>query len=162
MGPDASSLQVTSRSNWCYYAQETKVDDEPRDYYGPLCWQVFEADLDDFEKLMWYDVMMEFECRATSTWSSCEEREEMACTHRHWGPKGKLSQLYHTLGPKTNMCDTYMCNKEQMCSTWDHYPENAVAQKDEEGGWCIVKRKNEHGDDHQTANKRRSSRRWCF
>ena len=54
----------------------------------------------------------------------------MACT-RHWRPKSKVSQL-DFLGLKTNVCDTYMCHKAQMCSASDHHPENAVSQKDEE------------------------------
>ena len=43
--------------------------------------------------MMWWDVMMEFDCKVTSTWSSCEERKEMAYNPKQWGPKGNISQL---------------------------------------------------------------------
>ena len=104
--------------------------------------------------MMWLDVMMEFDCKVASTWSSCEEREEMAYTPKQWGPKVELWQLNFFLGPKTNMCDRCICK----CSTWDNYLVCAVAQNEEEG-WCKVKKiRNGQGGDHQTTNKRRSSR----
>ena len=67
--------------------------DKLGDSYGPHCWQRFEADRGGLEKMMWWDVMMEFDCKVTSTWPSCEERKEMAYTPKQWGPKGKISQL---------------------------------------------------------------------
>ena len=33
------------------------------------------------KNILWWDAMMEFDCKVTSTWSSCEERKEMAHTH---------------------------------------------------------------------------------
>ena len=54
----------------------------------------------------------------------------MAYTHGQWSPKGKLSQLDSILGPKANMCETYICNREIVCSTWDHHPVYAVAHKE--------------------------------
>ena len=60
--------------------------------------------------------MTEFHYKAMSAWSSCAERKEMAHTHEQWRPKGKLSQLDYILGPKSNMCDSYICNREN-CAT---------------------------------------------
>ena len=37
--------------------------------YGPLCWQGYDKDPGSFKKLMWYGMMKEFNCKATSKWS---------------------------------------------------------------------------------------------
>ena len=37
--------------------------------YGPLCWQGYDKDPGGFRKLMWYGVVQEFNCKATSTCS---------------------------------------------------------------------------------------------
>ena len=44
--------------------------EELNEVYGPLCWQGFEND-GGFKKLMWYGIMKEFNCKATSTWCKC-------------------------------------------------------------------------------------------
>ena len=54
--------------------------------------QVFEADPGGLERKIWYNVMMEFDCNLTFTWSSCEERKEMAHTH-----DGARRAKYHSL-----------------------------------------------------------------
>ena len=68
----------------------------------------------------------------------CREERDGLYSHA-MGPKGKRLQLDCILGPKTNKCDTYICNQEKMCSTWDHYGVHVVAQDDEEES-CTVKK----------------------
>ena len=35
--------------------------------YGPLCWQGCDKDPGSFKKLMWYEIMEQFNCKASST-----------------------------------------------------------------------------------------------
>ena len=75
--------------------------------------------------------MTAFHCKAMSIWSSCEERKEMAHPHRQWRLEGKLSQLDW----KTNMFDTYICNREN-CATpgitiW--YTQSSKKKKKKDG-----------------------------
>ena len=65
----------------------------------------------------------------------------MAHTHQQWRPRGEVSQLDYILGPKANLCDTHIWNKEKVCSTWDHYPVCAIIHKQEEDGWSTVKKR---------------------
>ena len=37
--------------------------------YGSMCWQGYDKDPGGFKKLMWYEIMKEFNCKASSTWS---------------------------------------------------------------------------------------------
>ena len=39
--------------------------------YVPLCWQRYDLDPGGFKKLMWYGILKEFNCNATSAWSKC-------------------------------------------------------------------------------------------
>ena len=48
-------------------------DEELFDMDGPQCWQRCDADLEDFLKLMWYEIMEESNCKAVSNWSSCDD-----------------------------------------------------------------------------------------
>ena len=52
----------------------TNEDDveELNEMYGPLCWQICDNDQRRFQKLMWYEIMKEFNCKLTSTWSNCD------------------------------------------------------------------------------------------
>ena len=51
--------------------------------YGPLCWQGYDKDPGGFKKLMWYEIVKEFNCKAFSTWSVCGRETEEAFTHKH-------------------------------------------------------------------------------
>ena len=57
--------------------------------YGPLYWQGCDNDHGGFKKLMWYGIMKEFNCKASSTWSKGVRERETAFTHRQLGEKGK-------------------------------------------------------------------------
>ena len=108
-------------------------DEELGGMYGPQCWQGYGADPGGFKKMMWYSVMKEFDCRPISTWSSCDDRNEMAFTHRQSGENGRTSKLDYRLGSRTDSSATYVHNGVKICSTWDHYPVCAVMRdrKDE-------------------------------
>ena len=51
-------------------------------------------DQGEFKKLMWYGIVKEFNCKVTSTWSSCG-REKDPFTHRRFGKgrEGRTAQL---------------------------------------------------------------------
>ena len=48
---------------------DEKDIEELNERYGLLCWQGYDKDPGSFMKLMWYGIMKEFNCKATSTWS---------------------------------------------------------------------------------------------
>ena len=100
---------------------------------GPQCWQGYGADPGGFKKMMWNSVMKEFDCRPISTWSNCDDQNEMAFTHRQLGENGRTSKLDYILGSRTDSSVTYVHNGVKICSTWDHYPVCVVMRdrKDE-------------------------------
>ena len=54
---------------------------------GTLCWQGNDKDPGGVKKVMWYEIMKEFNCQASSTWSVYGREEENAFTYRHLGPE---------------------------------------------------------------------------
>ena len=62
-------------------------DEEIYDMYGPKCWPGCDTDPGGLQKLMWYQIMEEFDRKAVSTWCSCDDEREKAFTHKAWGPK---------------------------------------------------------------------------
>ena len=82
-------------------------DEELCGMYGPHCWQKYGTDTGSISKLMWYSTMKEFHCKAISTWLSCDERTEMAFTHKQWGKNGRTLQLDCKLGSKADSSVTY-------------------------------------------------------
>ena len=103
--------------------------------YGPDCWQEYGTDSGGFKKMMWYHIMKEDHCKAISTWLSCDERKEMAFTHKQWGKNGRTSRLDSLLG-STQVLHVFTI---KLSSTWDHFPVYAVILKGEEGR-CYVKK----------------------
>ena len=83
----------------CTYDEHVE---ELREMYGPLRWQGCDDDQGGFKKLMWYEIMKEFNSKATSTWSDCDDDRCMAFTHRQFEEdgNGRTSQLGCILGPK--------------------------------------------------------------
>ena len=103
-------------------------DQEFREVCGPQRWLGGEADPGGFGKLTWCNIMMEFNCQPVSTWSSCDDRRERACTHKMWKSWKDATAGLHP-GPKTDLCTTYIHNKVNLCSTWDHLPVCATMQR---------------------------------
>ena len=54
---------------------------------GLLCWQGYDKDPGGFKKLVWYGIMKEFNCKATSTCSKWRRAKETAFTHKHFKSK---------------------------------------------------------------------------
>ena len=75
-----------------------------------------------FQKLMWYEIVKEFNGKTVSTWSSCDDEK---------------GESFHALGPKMETCATCVRNEFQLCSTWDHYPVYATIQEDDGQGHFI-------------------------
>ena len=70
--------------------------------YGPLCLQGCDNDQGGFKKLMWFEMMKEFNCKVAPTWSGCDRGTEMAFTHRQFGNDGerRTTQLDYIIGTK--------------------------------------------------------------
>ena len=51
--------------------------------YDPLCWQGYDKDPGGFKTTMWYEIMLQFDCKVSSTWSVCGKGRAEAFTHRH-------------------------------------------------------------------------------
>ena len=116
-------------------------DEELCGMFGPHCWHGYGIDTGGFKKMMWYNIMKEFHCKATSTWLSCDERKEMAFTHKQWGKNGRTSKVDYILGSKTHTSVTCVHNGVTLCSTWDHFLVYVVILKGEEGRSYIKKEK---------------------
>ena len=80
--PEISTVQEISTGNWNGVYRRRRHREAPRDeMYGPTCWQGYDHDPRGIKKLMWYGIMKEFNCKATSTWSKCGLAKEAAFTH---------------------------------------------------------------------------------
>ena len=74
-------------------------DEELCGMYGPhQRWQGYGTDPGGFKRMMWYNIMKEYHCKAMSTRLSCDERKEMAFTHKQWRKNGRRSQQDYILG----------------------------------------------------------------
>ena len=85
--------------------------EELTEMYGLLCWQGYDMDPGGFKKLMWFEMMKEFNCKASSTWSVYGREREEAFTHRHLSPgkKEEISQLDYIIGPVGRDDEKYIC-----------------------------------------------------
>ena len=118
------------------------------------------------KKKVSYDKMKEFIWKAISTWYSCDDRNELACTHRQWEKNGKTSKLDYILGSKLDSSIPKIQNRVELCSTWDHYPVYAVIQERRRERRGYVQKKKEeskHGQDGSRVMNERElnpKRRW--
>ena len=87
--------------------------------------------------------MKEFLLKAISTWYSCDDRKELAFTHRQWEKNGKTLKLDYILGSTLDSSIPKIHNGVKLCSTWDHYPVYAVIQgrRRERRGYVQKKKK---------------------
>ena len=69
--------------------------------------------INEDSRSLWYEIMKEFSCKVTSTWSSCDREREMAFTHRQFGKdgKGRTTQLDYIIGPKGTSDKTFSHNE---------------------------------------------------
>ena len=86
----------------------------------------------EFKKTMWLEVMKQFNYKAVSTCSSCDDRRENIHTKRG----GQLHNLTMRLHPGTESGHVCTHSDAQLCSTWDVFSVSATLQ--EEGlGNCV-------------------------
>ena len=74
--------------------------------------------------------MKEFNCKALSTWLSCDDWRGKAFTA--WCINGKVSQLDYILAPRMCTGTSYIHNEVKLCGAWDHHPVCSIVQ-DAEG-----------------------------
>ena len=91
-----------------------------------MAWDVWtcEETADDIiayeKKLRWFQLLKDFNCTVTSTWTNNEESCEFH-TWRAWGSRGRKKQLDDFLGPRNLRSETWYLNQVRI-RTWDHFP----------------------------------------
>ena len=82
---------------------------------------------------MWYGILKEFNCKVTSSWSSCGRDREMDFTHRHFGKEveGRTVQLGFIFGLRRTSDKAYMHNDFKTWDSWDLSPIYAITQENE-------------------------------
>ena len=98
--------------------------EELTEMYGPFCWQRYENDHDGCKKRMWYGIMKEFNCKASSTWFKCGRDGETTFTHRQLGENRQewKVQLKYITGSRWKSDEAYIYNDIKVWDSWDHYP----------------------------------------
>ena len=110
--PSVSTLRATSTLSWdCCVQAMKRTRSSLCGMYGPQRWQGYGTDPGGFKKMMWYNIMKEYHCKAMSTWLSCDERKEMSFTHKQWGKNGRRSQQDYILGVEGRLW-SYRVNEE--------------------------------------------------
>ena len=100
----------------CAYDEDVE---ELKERYGPLRWQGCDDDQGGFKKLMWYEITKEFNSKATSTWSDCDDDREKAFTHRQFEEDGHGRGCVLGLQMASNQ---YIHDDVKLWSTWDRFP----------------------------------------
>ena len=60
-------------------------EEELTKMYGPSCWHGHDKDPGGFNKVTWYGITKEFDCKVSSTWSVCGEvRAEAVYAQTLW------------------------------------------------------------------------------
>ena len=87
------------------------------------------------KRLMWYGIVKESNCKATSMWSKCgrEGEREDAFTHRQHGDRRQewKAQPDHIIGPKWKSDEACIYNDVKLWDSWDHHPIYVRIQEDE-------------------------------
>ena len=87
--------------------------------YGPAC----EGTADDMiayeKKLRWFQLLKNFNCSVTSTWTNNEDCREFH-TRRAWGSRGRKKQLDFYHGPN-ELALGDLVSKQVKIRTWDHF-----------------------------------------
>ena len=91
-----------------------------------MVWDVWtcEVTADDIiaceKKLRWFQLLKDFNCTVTSTWTNNEQSGEFH-TWRAWGSRGRKKQLDYFLGPRNLPSETWYLNQVRI-RTWEHLP----------------------------------------
>ena len=81
----------------------------------PSCWRGCDKNQGGFKKLMWYEMMKEFNCKVTSTWSSCDS--ERGTDNFGKDGKGRTTQLDFIIGPMRALDKAHIHNDVKL---WRH------------------------------------------
>ena len=73
-----------------------------------------------FGKLIWFQLLKDFNCTVTSTWTNNEESHEFH-TRWAWGSRGRKKRLDVFMSPKDLHCTNWYLNQARI-RTWDHFP----------------------------------------
>ena len=139
-------------------------DEELCGMYGPLCWQGYGTDTGGFKKMLWYNIIKEYHCKAISMWLSLDERKDMAFTHKQWGKNGRTSQLDCILGSKADSGVTYIL---QWCHALQYVGSLSSVRRDIERRRRTMLRKKKRkgvgriGSRAMRWRELNAERRWC-
>ena len=99
---------------------------------GLLCWQGYDKDPGGFKKLMLCEIMREFNCKASSTWSVCGRESDDGFTHGHSSPgmKQETAQQDYIIGLARRDDEMHIHNEERIWATWNHYSISARIQEE--------------------------------
>ena len=86
--------------------------------YGPEC-KGCDEDTIAHEKIRWLQLLKDFDCTVTSTWTNNEDNREFH-TWRAWGSRVCKKQLDYIMGTKDICSTTWYLNKARL-RTWDHF-----------------------------------------
>ena len=118
--------------------------------YGPECEGSAEDIIAYEKKLRWFQLLKDFNCTVTSTWSNNEDSREFH-TWRAWGSRGRKKQLDYIMGPKDLRSVTWYLNQVRI-RTWDLFPEitrvegREIRTKERVKGWAGWLSVSEGGD----------------
>ena len=85
---------------------------------------------------MWYEIMKECNCKATSTRSSCGDERKMAITHRNCAEdgNGQTSRLDYIVALKMASNQVHGHSDVKLWSTWDyHFIYTTIQEEDDQG-----------------------------
>ena len=88
--------------------------------YGPECRGGGEDTIAHEKKLRCLQLLKDFNCTVTSTWTNNEDNREFH-TWRAWGSRVRKKQLDYITGPKDTHSTTWHLNQVRL-RTWDHFP----------------------------------------
>ena len=88
--------------------------------YGPECRGGGEDTIAHEKKLRCLQLLKDFNCTVTSTWTNNEDNREFH-TWRAWGCRVRKKQLDYITGPKETRSTTWHLNQVRL-RTWDHFP----------------------------------------
>ena len=89
--------------------------------YGPAC----EGTADDIiaceKRWRWFQILKDFNCIVTSTWTNNEDSREFHHTWRAWGLCCRKKQLDYISGPRNFRSETWYLN-EVRTRIWENFP----------------------------------------
>ena len=87
--------------------------------------------MEELKEMYIHEIMKEFNCEASSTWSVCGRHREEAFTHEKLSPdkNEETSQLDYIIRSMTRNHEVFVHREGRLWATWDHYPIYARIQE---------------------------------